>query len=399
MTIHLPPEGETNPPEAIGALESPEDVIPGQSPHSRRKRPDRLSIALLIAGLILFGLTALVYFVNPFTRVALGAASLARPVTSPEIAPPRTGSGNWCLQGDFLDDDEAPRLLDSGERGDILAGDSVFTLDHHAAEPGSYTWRVADCDDPALAYPQAAAWLVTTEPNQQVTFIFDSNERDDPLFFPIPFVVTALDNTANFKMIGSFQNWDATDPSSLLEPISSGIFQQVRRIARSGSYEAYVIAGDENQAVDAYGRTIEPIPFSFETTRNGEYVVFLVDTDRGRASVIYDMPSLLTNLAFGNGHRLLSLGLVGLALLLLVGLALRLMVLRNPRWQMETGCPQCGEQELMRISRHKGDRFLNIVGVPAYRYRCRYCTWEGLRLSEEGRTVSPGALMAPHKPE
>jgi hypothetical protein len=97
--------------------------------------------------------------------------------------------------------------------------------------------------------------------------------------------------------------------------------------------------------------------------------------------------------------RVLSLSLVGLALVLFVGLALRLMVVGNPQWQMEIGCPQCGEQELMRITRHRGDRVLNLVGVPAYRYRCRHCTWEGLRLSEEGLTVSPGALMTPHKRE
>lgn len=385
------------PPAAAGA--PPAGAIPQQQPAIRRKRPDRLSMALLITSLVLLGLAALIYFVNPFSRLALGFASLARPISSPEIAPPRTGSGNWCLQGDFLDDDESPRLLDSGQGGDIVADDSVFTLDRSVAKPGSYTWQVADCDNPALAYPQAAAWLVTTEPNQQVTFIFDSDERDDPLFFPIPFAVTALDNSANFKIIGSFQEWDAMDPTSVLEPISSGIFQQVRKIARSGSYEAYVIAGEESQAVDAYGRTTDPIPFAFETTRNGEYVVFLVDTDRGRASVIYDMPALITNLAFGNGARRLGLALAGLALALLLGLALRLWVLRNPRWQMETGCPQCGEQELMRITRHTGDRFLNMLGVPAYRYRCRYCTWEGLRLSAEGRTVSPGAMMPPHKHE
>jgi hypothetical protein len=385
-------EADSAVPSAAGS--PPEGDIPRWPPGIRRKWPDRLSTGLLIASLILLGIAALIYFVNPFTRLALGSASLARPVTSPETAPPRTGSGAWCLQGEFLESDgESLRLLDNGNGGDILAEDRVFTLGHTIVEPGAYTWQVADCENPTLAYPQTSAWVVTSEADQQVTFIFDSNEREDPLFFPIPFVVTALDDTDDFRIVGSFQDWDPTDPTNLLEPISSGIFQQVRRIARSGSYEAYVIAGEESQAVDAYGRTTEPIPFSFETSHNGDYVVFLVDTDRGRASVIYDMPPLITNLAFGNGHRLLSLGLAALAAALLVGLALRLIVIRNPRLQMETGCPQCGEQELMRISRHKGDRFLHLIGLPAYRYRCRYCTWEGLRLSEEGRTVSPGATM------
>lgn len=381
---------------------SPATDPPGGDPPNRvrpvfgDKRPDRLSRGLLVASIILFIVAGLVYFLNPFTRLALGTASLARPVSSPENPLPRTGSGSWCLQGDFLEREGAsPRFMDNGESGDILSNDLVFTLEYSIAQTGSHNWQVVDCENTALAYPQAPAWAVTTEPDQQVTFLFDSDEREDPLFFPIPFVVSALDDTVTYRIVGSFQDWDATDTSNRLEPLSSGIFQQVRRIARSGSYEAYVIAGEDGQSIDAYGRTTEPIPFSFETSRNGELVIFMLDEDRGRASVLYDMSPLMTSLAFGNGYRLLSLALAGLGLALLLGLILRLLVVRNPRFQMESGCPQCGEHELMRISRHTSDRLLNMIGIPAYRYRCRYCTWEGVRLSEHGRIVSPGATMAP----
>jgi hypothetical protein len=389
-------EGGREPvPPAVAAEPPPEEPPLPPRPSFVSQRPDRLSTGLLIAALLLFGAAALIYFLNPFTRLALGAASLARPVSSPETALPRDGSGDWCLRGDFLAGDEAPSLLDNGEGGDILADDLVFTLDYTIAQPGSYTWQVVDCQNAALAYPQASAWAITTEPNQPVTFLFDSDEREDPLFFPIPFAVTALDDTAAYRVVGSFQEWDENDPTNLLEPLSSGVFQQVRRIARSGSYEAYIIAGEEEQAIDAYGRTTEPIPFMFETTRSGDLVVFMLDEDRGRASVIYDVPPLMISLAFGNGYRLLSLVLAGLGLALLLGLALRLLVVRNPKWQMESGCPNCGEHELLRISRHSSDRLLNLIGVPAYRYRCRSCTWEGARLSEHGRIVSPGATIAP----
>jgi hypothetical protein len=369
----------------------PQDRDDGEKSRYRPpKRRDRISSILIIIGLLLLAAAAIINFLNPFIRVALGQASLARPVASPETALPRVGSGNWCLVGDFLNG-EAPRLLDSGEGGDILAEDRVYTLDYTIPLIGSYDWQVIDCENPALSFPQAPAWLTTTEPDQQVTFIFDSDERDDPLFFPIPYVVNALDSAANFKVVGSFQDWDATDPSGLLEPTTSGIYQQVRRIARSGIYEAYVITGEGNQAIDAYGRTTEPIPFTFQTNRNGEVVVFLVDTDRGRASVIYDIPPFITLLAFGYGYRSLSLALASLGLAIFAGLVLRLLLVRNPRLQMETGCPQCGEHELMRISRRPGDRLMHLIGVPAYRYRCRHCTWEGIRLSEKGTAYSPSA--------
>jgi hypothetical protein len=359
-----------------------------------KKRRDRLSAVLFMTSLLLLGAAALTYYVNPFARLALGTASLARPITSPSLAPPRTGSGEWCIRGDFLDDAGEARLIDSGGEGDILAEDQVYSFEYPVTQPGVYAWQVVDCNNPALVYPQAPAWFVTTEPDQTVTFIFDSNERADPLFFPIPFVVSAVDAATDYRIIGSFQDWNPDDTSGQLEQINGGLYQQVRRIARSGAYEAYVIAGEQGQAIDAYGRTTEPIPFSFETDRNGDYVVFLVDKDRGRASVMYDMPPLITSLAYGNGHLFLSLALAGLALVLFLGLLLRLVIMRNKRLRMEAGCPRCGEQELMRIARRPADRFLNLIGIPAYRYRCRNCTWEGTRLSDEGATISPGVTIA-----
>lgn len=366
------------------------------APKSRiTKRRSRVSTALFVFSLLLFGTAALIYFVNPFTRLALGSASLARPLASPATGSPRSGSGNWCVRGDFPAASAAPlRLIDSGADGDILAEDNVFSLEHTIAEPGSYEWQVVDCNDAALVFPEVPAWVTTTEPDQPVTFIFDSNQREDRLFFPIPYVVSAIDSAADYQIVGSFQEWQPNDPAGRLEPISPGLYQQVRRIARAGDYEGYVVAGDEARAIDAYGRTTRPIPFSFQTDRNGDYVVFLVDTDRGRASVMYDMPPVFTSLAFGNGYRLLSLALAVLASLLLLSLLIRYLILNNRKLQLESGCPNCGHHELMRIARRSGDRFLHLFGIPAYRYRCRHCTWEGTRLSEEGATISPGAVTA-----
>lgn len=361
-----------------------------------RRRPDRLSLFLLLVSLLLFALAAVIYYVNPFSRLALGAASLARPVSSPAVAAPRTGSGDWCLQANFLAESAAvPRLLDSGEDGDILARDRVFSLDYTIPAAGVYEWRVVDCADPNLAFPEGAAWVSTTTDNEPVTFIFDSNERADRLFFPIPFAVSAADDTNDFRVIGSFQDWSPDDASGQLERINVGLYQQIRKIARAGSYEAYVIAGDSDLAIDAYGRTTTPIPFSFQTDRNGDYVIFLVDTDRGRASVLYDMPPVLTSLAFGNGYRLMSLVLAGLAAMLLLGMVIRLLIMRNSRLRLEAGCPRCGQQELMRIARRPTDRLLHLFGIPAYRYRCRHCTWEGTRLSDSGMAVSPGVTVTP----
>lgn len=398
-----PPTEQEAAPVAIGDVPPPSLDEPVAQParRSRRerrterpiRRRSRLSTALLALSLLLLAAAAVIYFVNPFTRLALGLASLARPVASPSVAPPNAADGDWCLQGSFPSGDAQPQLQDDGAQGDLVANDRVYSLEYAIPRPGNYLWQIVGCDDPTRTFPAAMAWLTTSEPNQAVTFVFDSNERADRLFFPIPYVVSAVDGVEEYHVVGSFQEWIADDASGRLEPISSGLYQQVRRIARSGSYEAYVIAGNEEQAIDAYGRTTEPIPFAFDTEQNGEYVVFLVDVDRGRASVMYDMPPLVTRLAFGGGNRLLSLALVGLAGLLVLFLLLREMTLRNERLWMETGCPRCREQELMRISRRTTDRLLHLLGIPAYRYRCRNCTWEGTRLSEAGRSISPGASI------
>lgn len=369
---------------------------PARAPKRKTEKPHhRGAIALFILSLLLFGAAALNYFVNPFTRLALGSASLARPLASPSTGSPRSGSGTWCVRGNFQATSAAPlRLIDSGAEGDILAEDNIYSLEHIIGVPGSYEWQVIDCENTDLVFPEAPAWVTTTEPDQPVTFIFDSNQREDRLFFPIPYVVSAVDSADDYQIVGSFQEWNPDDPAGRLNPISLGLYQQVRRIARAGDYQGYVVAGDEDLAIDAYGRTTQPIPFSFQTDRNGDFVVFLVDTDRGRASVMYDMPPVFTSLAFGNGYRLLSLALTILASLLLLGLLLRFLVLNNRNLQLESGCPNCGYHELMRIARRPSDRLLHMFGIPAYRYRCRHCTWEGMRLSDEGATISPGAVTA-----
>mgnify|MGYP001230878134 CR=1 FL=1 len=52
-----------------------------------------------------------------------------------------------------------------------------------------------------------------------------------------------------------------------------------------------------------------------------------------------------------------------------------------------SGCPACGERELVRVSRHFSDRFYRLAAVPAYRYACRNCTWRGLRIGRREHSL------------
>jgi LPXTG-motif cell wall-anchored protein len=76
--------------------------------------------------------------------------------------------------------------------------------------------------------------------------------------------------------------------------------------------------------------------------------------------------------------------LVGAGLLLLGGLFMLLVRHRlnsNKQLWFGTGCPQCMERELVRVTRNSSDRLYGLIGVPAYRYACRNCTWRGLRIA------------------
>ncbi len=82
--------------------------------------------------------------------------------------------------------------------------------------------------------------------------------------------------------------------------------------------------------------------------------------------------------------------IVGLGILLLAGLFMlwvRHRLVRNQRLWYGTGCPNCMERELVRVSRQKSDRLYALLAIPAYRYACRNCTWRGLRIAR--RVISP----------
>lgn len=82
-----------------------------------------------------------------------------------------------------------------------------------------------------------------------------------------------------------------------------------------------------------------------------------------------------------NGANIWLLGAGLLLLFVLVTALVRRRMVNNKRLWFGTGCPQCMERDLVRVSRNTRDRFYGLIGVPAYRYACRNCTWRGLRIA------------------
>jgi len=254
-------------------------------------------------------------------------------------------------------------------------------------------------DQPALLFPPQPAWVVTADPNQSVTFTMDTSQANPSRFIAARHVVGANDSATQFRLVGDFQGWDANDPTALLRQVGSGIYQQVRRLSTPGQYNAYIIASGvaDNQtttAIDGYGRTTAPSPFSFRTLRRDDYVVFRLDLNQGRATILYNMHPLLARLAYDGGYWIVG-GVVGAAAFLsALWLLLRSFLLFRHKSWLDAGCPRCHENELMRIERQPIDRFLHALGLPAYRYQCRHCTWQGMRFSVGGLSASPRSNLA-----
>ena len=76
-----------------------------------------------------------------------------------------------------------------------------------------------------------------------------------------------------------------------------------------------------------------------------------------------------------------------LLLTVLFALLVRHRLVSDRRLWYGTGCPNCMERELVRVSRQRRDRLYSLVAIPAYRYACRNCTWRGLRIAR--REYSP----------
>ena len=83
------------------------------------------------------------------------------------------------------------------------------------------------------------------------------------------------------------------------------------------------------------------------------------------------------------GDRALNFFAIAVLTSMFFAFMARFWLKRNRTFYIQSGCPQCGEYELIRVRRWRGDRLLGSLGVPVRRYACRNCTWQGLRLSDK----------------
>ena len=149
--------------------------------------------------------------------------------------------------------------------------------------------------------------------------------------------------------------------------------------------------------------TTEPIPW--RGFRAIDKLIFVLLPLVAVAVVVLPLldPVILRRLARLTGNAALvswlaagGTWIAGAGVLLLLALFVlwrRRALVGNKALWFSSGCPACGERELVRVSRHFGDRFFSLAAVPAYRYACRNCTWRGLRIGRREQSLEHEAEL------
>lgn len=347
---------------------------------SKRRRFPRLRRWREVLLVVLL-LTAVLFFINPFPRLAQARSAAARPREPLAVVPPVSAEDGYCLVGDFQEwQDLVTPLFDDGTEGDSTAGDGIYSRTVMFTEPGRYLWRVLPCGQWELGVPNKSAWVFVTMPNQPITFTFNPNLPAGKLW-PQTYALTANDTLpAQLVAVGSFQTrrWDSEDAATRMRPSGNGQYQLTYRVALPGSYETFVTVQGYEDGFGADGRSREPVPLAFTTQSPMETVVIQYDGRTDRIAVLYDIPWWLSSLAYGWGARII-MGISVLGILTLgAHMGYSYLVLRPDR-QYSAGCPNCHHHDLRRIGRETPDYLLSLIGLPVRRYHCRQCGWEGRR--------------------
>lgn len=349
-------------------------------PRKRQPLPELRWWREILAAVFL--LTAVLFLINPFPRLAQAQATIAHPVSPLAVTPPAGAEDGYCIVGDFQEwiDYDTP-LVDDGTEGDRAAGDGIYSRTVLFAEPGRYLWRVIPCGAWDLGVPEKSAWVFATMPDQSITFTFNPDISPSHMW-PNTYAFTASDTLpARPVAVGNFQvrRWDSEDSRTQMAPSGNRQYQLAYRVPLPGTYETYVAIQGLEDGIGASGRSREPVPLEFTTEFPAEMVVFQYDGRTDRIAVLSGMPWWLSWLGYGWGARIIA-GISILGVLVLGAQIGYSRIVLRPDWQYSAGCPNCEAHDLRRVSRENSDYVLDLFGVPVRRYKCSQCGWEGRRI-------------------
>ena len=211
------------------------------------------------------------------------------------ITPNGSGTGSWCLAGDFQGwDNASDPLYDDGSHGDLLGGDGVFTLDYEIGTAARNEWKIFQCGSWSPAYPSQNAWVNTSVVSQTVKFTFDTNDHSGDAgttLYPTQNIVNAWDTLpASFTAVGDFQGWDNANTNTALTDEGNGWHKLEYAIASAGSYIGKIATTGSWDAFSTDGRNKDAPNFSFDVYQDGDEATFLLDTFNGRMTIIETPP-------------------------------------------------------------------------------------------------------------
>jgi hypothetical protein len=355
---------------------------------------------LLVIAFFLLG-SAVFIFVYPWANLTYQLGTAAEP-SSPVFDRPLAAKSitKWCADLNPYGDERnlsAP-MRDDGTGADLVAGDGVYSLPASFNNQGFHYWRVVACEYPSIAYPDDPAWVLVSEPNQDLALTFDTNRDDGGQtgFLPVSYTLNASDKLPALFVYGSLNNWQTNDEQTRLEKLDRDRYQLVYRIPKRGQHLATVAFESDGKIYGfmSDGRSNSWNMLKFETERENETVVFELNARTGRSAIFSGVPFALSWLAYDNGSDILLPILAGASLLFVIFALKRHEMIRRPDLSAKTGCPQCQSTELVRMPRSAAMRLLRLTGLDTGYYVCRQCTWKGIRLVG-GNTVD---VLGPRRP-
>ena len=204
------------------------------------------------------------------------------------IEPVSTSTGPWHVAGAFNDWNNASTpLFDDGTNGDLLGGDGVFTLDFTIPTAGRYEWKVTN-GTWDITYPADNSWLITTEADQVVKLIFDTNDHSADAgleLLPGTNIVHAWDSSNTFTAVGSFQGWDNAHPDTGLGYTGRGSYLLNYPILIPGSYEGKIVHTGSWDGFGLDNRSINASNIPFSTYAEDDMVYFYLDYRTGRVGI------------------------------------------------------------------------------------------------------------------
>ncbi len=208
-----------------------------------------------------------------------------------EIGPTAVTDTDWCATGGFNGwDNGSQPIYDDGTHGDLASGDGIYSLAYTFPTTGTQEWKVVECGTWNGHPSTGNAWAHTTAPNQEVTFLFDSNDHSadaGTVMSPTQHIVHSWgdDLPTSFTAVGDFNGWDNSDAGTLMAEEGNGIYKLDLVIATAGSYIGKVVETGTWNAYGANGRSNDAGNLSFTTASDNETVVFLLDTNTSRVTV------------------------------------------------------------------------------------------------------------------